>query len=62
MQDHPGDGDFFAFVAEALIRHRRYDEARATAEEGVRADPRHARCQSTLGTTLLRLGDEPAGL
>jgi len=62
LQDHPGDGDFFAFVAEALIRHRRYDEARATAEEGVRADPRHARCQSTLGTTLLRLGDEPAGL
>jgi len=59
---HPGDGDFFAFVAEALIRHRRYDEARATAEEGVRADPRHARCQATLGTTLLRLGDEPAGL
>ena len=55
---HPGDGDFFAFVAEALIRHRRYDEARATAEEGVRADPRHARCQATLGTTLLRLGDE----
>ena len=59
---HPGDGDFFAFVAEALIRHRRYDEARATAEEGVRADPRHARCQATLGTTLLRLGDETAGL
>jgi tetratricopeptide (TPR) repeat protein len=62
LKDHPGDGDFFAFVAEALIRQRRYDEARATAEEGVRADPRHARCQSTLGTTLLRLGDEPAGL
>ncbi len=62
LLDHPGDGDFFAFVAEALIRQRRYDEARATAEEGVRADPRHARCQSTLGTTLLRLGDEPAGL
>jgi cellulose synthase operon protein C len=62
LQDHPGDGDFFAFVAEALIRHRRYDEARATAEEGVRADPRNARCQSTLGTTLLRLGDEAPGL
>lgn len=62
LTDHPGDGDFFAFVAEALIRHRRYDEARATAEEGVRADPRHARCRTTLGTTLLRLGDEPAGL
>ncbi len=62
LTDHPGDGAFFAFVAEALIRHRRYDEARATAEEGVRADPRHARCQATLGTTLLRLGDEPAGL
>ena len=62
LQDHPGDGDFFAFVAEALIRHRRYEEAQATAEEGVRADPRNARCQSTLGTTLLRLGDEAGGL
>jgi tetratricopeptide (TPR) repeat protein len=62
LTDHPGDGDFFAFVAEALTRHRRYDEARATAEEGVRADPQHARCQSTLGTTLLRLGDEAEGV
>jgi tetratricopeptide (TPR) repeat protein len=62
LRDRPGDGDFFAFVAEALIRQRRYDEARTTAEEGVRADPRNPRCQSTLGTTLLRLGDEPPGL
>ena len=30
----PNDGDFFAFVAEALTHHRRYDDARAVAERG----------------------------
>ena len=33
----PNDGAFFAFVAEALTRHRRYDDARAVAER--RASP-----------------------
>ncbi|HEX3697291.1 MAG TPA: tetratricopeptide repeat protein [Polyangia bacterium] len=56
------DGDFFAFVAEALNHHRRYDDARAVAEEGVRVDPQSARCLSSLGTTLLRLGEEDDGL
>jgi tetratricopeptide (TPR) repeat protein len=59
---HLGDGDFFAFVAEALTRQRRYDDARAVAEEGVRVDASNARCLSALGTTLLRIGDEAAGL
>ena len=44
----PRDGAFFAFVAEALTRHRRYDEARAVAAEGVRGGspttPRAWRC------------------
>jgi tetratricopeptide (TPR) repeat protein len=59
---HRADADFFASVADILIRHRRTEDARATAEEGVAADPAHARCQSVLGTTLLRLGDESAGV
>jgi cellulose synthase operon protein C len=59
---HPGDGDFFATVAEILVRHRRNDDARAIAEEGAAVDPTNARCQSVLGTTLLRLGDEAAGV
>ena len=58
----PRDSAFFAFVAEALTRHRRYDEARAVAAEGVAADADDAGCLSVLAMTLLRLGDETAGL
>jgi cellulose synthase operon protein C len=59
---HPHDGGFFAFVAEALSRQRRYEEARSVAADGVEADPDDAGCLSVLATTLLRLGDETAGL
>jgi Tfp pilus assembly protein PilF len=59
---HAHDGQLFAFVAEALERQRRYEEARAVAEEGVAADANNARCLSVLATTLLRLGDEARGL
>jgi predicted Zn-dependent protease len=59
---HPRDGRFFAFVAEALSRQRRYEDARAVAEEGVATDPDDAACLSTLATTLLRLGEEGPGL
>jgi Tfp pilus assembly protein PilF len=59
---HAGDGDFFAFVAEALVRQRRYAEARAVADEGAAVDPKNPRCISALATTLLRLGDEEKGL
>ena len=58
----PNDGAFFAFVAEALTHHRRYDDARAVANEGVSADPDDAGCLAALAMTLLRLGDETAGL
>ena len=57
-----GDGGFFAFVAEALSRQRRYDQARDVAREGVAAAPDDAGCLSALASALLRLGDEPAGL
>ena len=47
---HPHDGAFFAFVAEALTRHRRYDEARAVAADGRRAPiPSDAGCLSVAG-------------
>jgi Tfp pilus assembly protein PilF len=59
---HAADGDFFAFVAEALVRQRRYAEARAVADEGAAVDPKNARCISAVATTLLRLGDEEKGL
>ncbi|MBC8131959.1 MAG: tetratricopeptide repeat protein [Deltaproteobacteria bacterium] len=59
---HPSDGDFFASTADVLIRHRRTDDARVVAEEGVAVDPLNAHCQSVLGTTLLRLGREAAGV
>jgi tetratricopeptide (TPR) repeat protein len=49
-------------VAEALTRHRRYDEARAVALEGVGVAPEDAGCLQVLANTLLRLGDEAAGV
>jgi tetratricopeptide (TPR) repeat protein len=58
----PNDGAFFAFVAETLTHHRRYDDARDVANEGVGADPDDAGCLAVLAMTLLRLGDETAGL
>jgi cellulose synthase operon protein C len=59
---HPHDGRFFAFVAEALSRARRYEEARGVAAEGVAAAPEDAGCLSVLATTELRLGNETAGI
>ncbi len=58
----PHDGDFFAAVAEALVRHRRYEEARTIAAEGVAEDGDNATLLASLGNTLLRLGDEKEGL
>jgi Tfp pilus assembly protein PilF len=56
------DGDFFAFVAETLTHHRRYDDARDVANEGIAADPDDAGCLAVLAMTLLRLGDEKSGV
>jgi predicted Zn-dependent protease len=58
----PHDGRFFAFVAEALERQRRYEDARTVAAQGVAVDPDDAACLSVLATSQLRLGDEAAGL
>lgn len=62
LRQRAGDGGFFAFVAEALSRHRRYDEAREVAGEGVAADGQNAAALSALASALLRLGQEDEGL
>jgi tetratricopeptide (TPR) repeat protein len=62
LQTRPGDGDFFAHVAEALVHHRRYDEARAVAAEGVALDGQNAHALASLGLILLRLGAESEGV
>lgn len=59
---HPADGAFFANVAEALVRQRRYLEARAVGEECQMQAQRDVRCLTSLGTTLMRLGEEARGL
>ena len=58
----PTDAAFFAYVAEALTHHRRYDDARDIARAGVVVDPEDAGCLAVLAMTLLRLGDEADGL
>ncbi len=59
---HPRDGDFFAATADMLNRQRRTEDARAVAEEGAAVDPSNTRCQSVLGTALLRLANEAEGI
>jgi tetratricopeptide (TPR) repeat protein len=56
------DGEFFARTAEALVRHRRYQDAREVAAEGVALDGANAHCLGSLGLTLLRLGEERQGV
>jgi tetratricopeptide (TPR) repeat protein len=62
LATHPADGDFFAHVAEALVHHRRYDEARAVAAEGVALDGQNAHALASLSLILLRLGEESEGV
>lgn len=53
--------DFFATLAEAAVRHRRYSDGVRWAEEAVAIDPRSVRALGVLGTNQLRLGDIPTG-
>jgi tetratricopeptide (TPR) repeat protein len=62
LEVRPGDGDFFARTAEALVRQRRYEEARAVAADGVALDDKNPHALASLGLTLLRLGDEKEGV
>ncbi len=62
LDTRPADGEFFRRTAEALVRQRRYEDARAVAADGVERDGANARLLSALGNTLLRLGEEDEGL
>jgi predicted Zn-dependent protease len=62
LDTRAADGDFFARTAEALVRHRRYEDARVVAADGVERDGTNAALLSSLGNTLLRLGEEDEGL
>jgi len=55
-------GHFYAFVAEALGRHRRYDVSARVGRSCREETAVYAPCLAVLGTTYLRLGQEDAGL
>ncbi len=52
--------DFYAEVAEAAARHRRYADAVSFAKEGVAVDPLSARVLGVLGVNQLRVGEVAA--
>ena len=62
LETRAADGDFFAYTAEALVRQRRYEDARMVATDGVERDGTNGVLLSSLGNTLLRLGEEEEGL
>ncbi len=53
--------DFWAEVAEAAARHRRYAEAVELARRGVALDSGSVAALTALGNNLLRIGEIPAG-
>jgi tetratricopeptide (TPR) repeat protein len=53
--------DFYAAVAEAAGRHRRYGEAVEIARRGLALDPNSATVLGALGTNLLRTGQMAEG-
>ena len=53
---NPRNGEFFATMAEAAGRVRRYEAAATFARQGVDADPRQWKARGLLGMNLLRLG------
>lgn len=55
-RNHPRPADFYAELAEAAARHRRYAQAVAMAAEAVRLDSLSARALGVLGTNQLRVG------
>lgn len=53
---HPRPADFYAELAEAAARHRRYAQAVTMAAEAARLDSLSARAHGVLGTNQLRVG------
>ena len=62
MAVRAADGDFFASISEALVRGRRYQDAKEVAADGLSRDEANPRLLRSLGNTLLRLGEEAEGL
>jgi len=58
---HPRPAEFYAEVAEAATRHRRYAAAVEMATEAVRLDSLSSRALGVLGTNQLRIGAIDAG-
>jgi tetratricopeptide (TPR) repeat protein len=58
---HRTPADFYAELAEAAARHRRYAAAVTMAEEAVRLDSLSPRALGALGTNLLRTGSMAPG-
>lgn len=58
---HPRPAEFYAAVAEATARHRRYAEAVRFGREGVALDSSSSRALGVLGMNELRVGAMDAG-
>jgi tetratricopeptide (TPR) repeat protein len=58
---HRAPADFYATIAEALARQRRYQVAAAMAARGVAAEPRNPAALTALGVNQLRLGAIDSG-
>ncbi len=61
LRVQPRPAGFFAAVAEAVARHRRYAEAERFASEGVALDSNHAAALGALGINELRRGNIAGG-
>lgn len=59
---YPRDTDVFSVVAEHADWEHRYEEEVALARRALEVDPRDATALSTLGTNLLRMGEEEEGI
>ena len=58
---HARPAGFYAALAEAAARHRRYADAARWAREGIAADPADARALGVLAMNELRLGQMDSG-
>jgi lipopolysaccharide biosynthesis regulator YciM len=56
LRINPATSDFYAELAEAAARHRRYADAAAFAAQGTALDRRAPRALGVLGTNQLRIG------
>jgi tetratricopeptide (TPR) repeat protein len=59
---YPRDTDVFTLVSEHADWEHRYEEEVALARRALAIDPRDARSLTTLGTNLLRTGEETEGI